>query len=462
MFATAFAQPAMGAEPRRQLNALFISVDDLNVRLGCYGQPVKTPNIDRLAQRGRRFDRAYCQYPLCNPSRSSVLSGWRPEKTRVLENNDSPRPQMQGATFLQEYFHDHGYYTARVGKTYHGRYEDQFRWDNLKDSGRPVRADAAPARQASNSPADRPPQSSRQGGNMVAVSWRATDNPDDQDPDGRSAVTAVHLLEQNQSRPFFIAAGFSKPHLPFVAPRKYFDLYPLDSIRFDRSSESEFNTLLPMARVPVPASDPKTDQQYREVIAAYHACVSFVDAQVGLILGTIDRLKLWDNTVVVFWGDNGFHLGEHGLWRKLTLFEESTRVPVIIVAPGMAKPGVATTQIVELIDLYPTLIELCGLPPVEGTEGTSLLPLLNDPDRPVKTAAFSVVARGENRLGRSVRTDRYRYTEWPDGTAELYDHAADPGERRNLADNPDRDGLVRELKKLLQGGYKSALVRHID
>lgn len=455
------ASHAVGAEPGRKLNVLFIAIDDQNARLGCYGAPVKTPNIDRLARMGRRFDRAYCQYPLCNPSRTSVMSGWRPEKTGVLGNGTAPRPHLTGATWLQEHFHDQGYFTARVGKIYHGAFENQFKWD--VPAAQPAASPARPggrqrprairgSAQAESAPAGE--RNRREG--TVPISWRATDRADEDEPDGRTARRVAEIIEESKDRPFFIAAGFLKPHLPFVCPRPYFEMYPPASIRFEPDPADDRSDIPPMALVSGPR-DPQTDDVRREAMAAYSACTSFVDAQIGVLLATLDRLKLWESTVVLLYGDNGFHLGEHGQWRKMSLFEESTRVPLIIVAPGMPQPGTATRELAEFVDMYPTLVELCGLPRVEGIEGASLVPLLKDPAHAVKTAAFTVVTRGEGQLGRSVRTDRYRYTEWPDGEKELYDHEKDPHEYVNLARNQARRSDLEEMSRILHAGYKAAL-----
>ena len=283
----------------------------------------------------------------------------------------------------------------------------------------------------------------------MGISWRATDREDDQEPDGRVARRVAELIEQSKDRPFFIGAGFSKPHLPWIAPRKYFQMYPPEAIRLEKGPDDDLKDIPPIALVDVGPGDPTTDAKRAEAVAAYYACVSFVDAQVGVLLETLDRLKLWDHTIVVFWGDNGFQLGEHDLWRKMTLFEESARVPLIIVAPGMAQEGVATGHLAELVDIYPTLVELCGLPEVRGLEGTSLVPLLKDPDHAIKTAAFTMVSRDGPVPARSVRSERYRYTEWPDGSAELYDHRVDPHEYVNLAGDPASAKALAEMRRLL-------------
>jgi uncharacterized sulfatase len=442
--------PAALGEESKKLNVLFIAVDDLNNNLGCYGHPVvQSPHIDRLAARGVRFDRAYCQYPLCNPSRTSLLSGRRPDTTGVLNNGTPPRTHLKDVVFLPEYFRQHGYFTARVGKIPHGAFADAVQWDvseNARGGGGGGRAAQARAQK----------QPAQPGG--IRLQWRATDNPDEGEPDGRTARRIVQLLEQHKDKPFFLAAGFHKPHLPFVAPKKYFDLYPPEKIALPKEPADIRKNVPAVAFTRTPSDDTLTDAEKRQIIAAYYACVSFLDAQVGVLLEALDRLKLWDNTVVVFFGDHGFHLGEHGgLWRKMSLFEESARVPLIIAAPGK-RTGVASPRLAELVDLYPTLAELCGLKKPEGLEGTSLAPLLVDPTRAWKKAAFSVVSRGRDTLGRSVRTERYRYTEWGDAqSAELYDHRADPREWTNLAADSKHAATVAEMKRLLKEGWRGAV-----
>jgi uncharacterized sulfatase len=453
-------RPAPLAKP----NVLLIMVDDLNVRLGCYGSPVTTPAIDRLAREGRRFDRAYCQVPSCSPSRTSLLTGWRPERTGVLDNLQTPRERLTGAVPLQEHFHANGYFTARVGKIYHGPFEDQFRWD-LAEHTPYLPGDEA---------WEPPTRKERQRAGSEARPWTATSNRDEDEPDGRTARRVARLLEQHQDRPFFIAAGFNKPHIHWVAPRRYFGLYPPDRIALptepgdDRDDIPEIAIFRKPPRSPGrflgDAGDPD-DAFRREATAAYYACVSFMDAQVAVLLQALDRLKLRDRTIVVLLGDHGFHLGEHGgLWRKNTLFEESLRVPLILSAPGLKQPGEAARGLVESLDLYPTLVELAGLPAVPGLEGTSLVPLLEDPRGTVRTAAFSVAPRNPPELGRSIRTERWRYTEWPDGGRELYDLGPpgpwarlltalglrrEPAAPPNLASEPRSAGTIAQMQSLL-------------
>jgi uncharacterized sulfatase len=440
--------------PVRKLNVLFIVSDDLNSCLHCYGHPtVRSPHIDRLAARGVLFQRAYCQFPLCNPSRTSFLSGRRPDATGVFTNAMPPRTQLKDVVFLPEHFHQHGYFSARVGKIAHERFEDAVTWDvsEMAEVARPAVLRRPPGERAN-------PGIARGGeGQMQPLVWEATPNSDADEPDGRTARSIARLMERNRDKPFFIAAGFHKPHLPFVAPKKYFDLYPPENVSLPQEPADVRKSVPAIAFVNNPADDRLTAAQRRQAIAAYYACVSFVDAQVGVLLDTLDRLHLWDDTVVVFFGDHGFHLGEHGnLWRKRTLFEESVRVPLIVAVPGK-KAGAVSPRLVEFVDLYPTLTELCGLKTPDGLEGTSFAPLLDDPQRPWKKAAFTQVNRPGNVMGRTVRNERYRYTEWgSEDRAELYDHDSDPHEYINLVRDSKHAAIVADMRRLLHDGWRKA------
>ncbi len=441
----------------RNTNVLFIAVDDLNTRLGCFGDPVaKTPNIDRLAARAVRFERAYCQYPLCNPSRTSLLSGKRPDTTRVLDNRTPPRTYLGDVVFLPEYFRKNGYFTARVGKIAHGLFEDAVTWDISESSaGRPAAGALREVRRNAEKKQKKAAPDAPEGG--VKLSWTMTDNADAAEPDGRTALRIIELMEQNKGRPFFLGAGFHKPHLPWVAPKKYFDMYPAEKIKLPDTPPNDRDDIPPIALTRTAGDDSMTERERRQAIAAYHAATTFMDAQVGLLLDALDRLKLWDNTVVVLFGDHGWHLNEHlGLWRKMTVFEESAHAPLMVAAPGL-RGGRASPRFVEFVDIYPSLAELCGLPDPPGMEGLSFVPLLKDPQRAWKKAAFTVVLHGKT-LGRSVRTDRYRYTEWGDEkVAELYDHETDAYEFTNLAGQAKAARAQSDLKKLLHHGYRAAL-----
>jgi uncharacterized sulfatase len=485
------------ADPRR-LNVLLILVDDLNCSLSCYGNPpAKTPHIDRLAARGVRFERAYCQYPLCNPSRTSLLSGLRPETTRIASNAQPPRRTLPAAVFLPGHFRRNGYFTAQVGKIAHQRFDDRADWDELDPNVPPdpfklrmialgVGAGLLPAglvialftrgragrrrRLVAGIPLVLGAGSTA----ALAVSalqyvlpasstaGLAVERPDasaDDLTDGRCAGGIIRLLERRPAdKPFFLAAGFVRPHRPFEAPSRFFRMYPLDRTPLpDEPADHMGNVPEPAAAGAVRFGDGVPPNEQRRMRAAYFACVSYVDEQIGRILTALDRLKLWDDTVVVLAGDHGYHLGEHGgLWEKGTLFEEAARVPLIVAAPGR-RAGVACPRPVELVDLYPTLAALCRLPAPAAVEGVDFSPLLDDPVRPWKAAAFTVVARGPGVFGRRVRTERFAYTEWTGGAAQLYDLHADPREFVNLAGDPAHADTVARMRELLRGGWKAAL-----
>jgi iduronate 2-sulfatase len=427
-------------------NVLMICVEDLRDVLGCYGNPVvKTPNIDRFAAKGVRFERAYCQFPVCNPSRSSFLTGLRPDTIGVLNNVVSMRELNPDVKSLPGLFHDNGYHTIRLGKIFHGtgEHDDPAAWDQMFD---PEDSKAAKTGESRN----------MTGGVVNWCSWMAAECSDSDTSDGKIADITVELLGKKRSKPFFIAAGFHKPHDPFEAPKKYFDMYPLNELVPPTD---------PSNRTPEPeiifgsewkkAFDKFTDRERKEFMRSYYACVSFTDAQIGKILDRLDRDNLWDNTIVLFLGDHGYNLGEHGWWNKNVLYDHSARVPMIVHVPGITKGGSSAPGIVELVDLYPTLAHLCGLEHNFGLEGISFAPLIAEPAREWKQAAFTQVQRGDT-AGRSVRSKRWRYTEWGDGGCrgkELYDHNNDPNEYFNLIEAPSLEGVRKSMKELLDNGH---------
>jgi iduronate 2-sulfatase len=429
-------------DSQRKPNVLFIVVDDLNNSLGCYGHSlVKSPNIDALAERGIRFDSAYCQFTVCNPSRTSFLTGLRPDSTGIFNNTTPFRSKLPDAVTLPQLFRRNGYFTARVGKVFHSMRNmgDPKSWDITSDpKGTPL-GKKGQGRNLTN-------------GRVKWCRWLAAEGNDQDQADGQVAAEAVRFLEQHHKDPFFIAVGFHKPHDPFIAPKRYFDLYPLDRLR-PPEDPPDRSTDLPQA---IGSGwkkdfDRFTDRERREFMRAYYAGISFMDAQVGKIIAAMDRLKLWDNTIVVFFSDHGYHLGQRGWWNKNTVFELSARAPLILVTPQMEKRGNSCSSIVEFIDIYPTLADFCELPAPANLEGISFKPLLNNPNLPWKKTAFTQVQRGSI-AGRSVRTERWRYTEWDEGKQgrELYDHNTDPGEYYNLIHEPQYAQVVIELKKLLQ------------
>jgi iduronate 2-sulfatase len=429
-------------------NVLFIMADDLNNDLRCYGcAAVHSPQIDRLAARGVRFDRAYCNYPVCNASRSSLLSGRLPDTTHIVDNATPPRSVLGDTVFLPEHFRLNGYTTLKVGKIYHtgDKFEDERSWD------RDVREDAR-----SKNPA--PELLVRHDGPIKIVRAR-----DDEIWDGIVARQAVKWLDEvsRNGKPFFLAVGFRRPHTPYISPEKYFALYDVAKLHPRSGPESHLANVPKLALTYRLGQEAFPTKNSGEMMAAYYASLSFMDAQVGVVLDAVDRLKLWENTVVIFTSDHGYHLGEHGgLWHKMCLFEETARVPLVVAAPGRSK-GAVSPRLVELVDLYPSLCDLCGLPAPAGLEGESFVPLLDQPDRPGKTAVLTVVSRGfkvkaaggkldPNVMGRSVRTERWRYTVWPDGTSELYDHDADPHEWTNLASDERHLREIAELRALVR------------
>lgn len=436
---------------RERLNVVFLPVDDLNTHLNCYGHPaVRSPHMDRLAQMGVRFEHTYCQYPLCNPSRSSLLTGLRPDTTRIFDNRTHFRTHLPDVVTLPQLFRQTGYRTVSVGKIFHGGLDDPKAWDRVLQPSRPRRQAAFPRGGGVLWTAQEAQKARQQG--PAPVVWQAVEGPDEALPDGQIAQAALEFLQSRPSEPFFLAVGFHKPHLPFVAPRKYFDLYDPQAIPLPEVRRDDWNDVPPLARTGKEWNEGLDETRWREAVRAYYACISYTDAQVGKILDALERQGLLKRTIVLLFGDHGFHLGHHGLWRKMTLFEESARAPFLLYVPKIGQHGVASPRLVEFVDFYPTLCELCGLKPPPNLEGLSLVPLLQEPQRPWKKAAFTQVNRG-----RSVRTERYRLTEWNDGSLELYDHEVDPNEFTNLASSKEHEKVREELRKLLRAGWRAAL-----
>jgi arylsulfatase A-like enzyme len=455
--------PLVSAAPAPKYNVLFIIADDLRPALGAYGNTVvKTPNIDALAARGTRFDHAYAQFPLCNPSRSSLLNGRYPTQTGIMDNNTYFRAKHSDYVTLPQYFKEHGYATLRTGKIFHGGIDDQISWT---EGGEPVDTaiinrppsrialGTAPSDQPEIEPQGRTPNASESSSDRIVV----LDDDGESHGDYKVATRAVQYLESHKDKPFFLAVGFVKPHSPPTAPKKFFDLYDPDKIPlppdfaprpsappgFPEISISKRNADLFIGR----DASPKAA---REMIRAYYASTSFMDAQVGRVVEALDRLGLRENTIIVFWGDHGYHLGEKGKWSKAySLFDVALRVPLIVAIPG-GKAQV-TTRTVQLLDMYPTLAELCGLPPPPDNEGHSFARLLKKPNAAWSYPAFSVTLF-QGKLGRSVRTERWHYVEWDEGKAGamLCDTTKDPSELKNLAADPAYAGTVRQMKGLLK------------
>ncbi len=403
---TAWAAPA-------KLNVLFIAVDDMNNDLGCFGHPlVKSPSIDRLAARGVRFDRAYCQFPLCSPSRSSLLTGLRPDSTRVFDLQYHFRQDLPDVLTLPQMFIRNGYYVARVGKMYHYGNPGDIGTHGLDDRASWLERFNPAGRDKTALEPDIMNFTPKRGLGSAMAFLADKTGTDEQHTDGKVADQTIRLLEEHKDKPFFIGAGFYKPHCPWVTPKKYFDLYPMDPIALPKitpQTPNDHPALALASTRPWPYFG-ITPEQARECKRAYYAAISFVDAQIGRLLDAVDRLGLRDNTILVFWSDNGYHLGEHGLWFKQSCFEESARVPLIISVPGQKTAGQTCLRPVELVDLYPTLAELAGLTPPQHLEGFSLRSLLDNPQAPWDHPAYTQVQRGAD-PGHSVRTERWRYTE---------------------------------------------------
>jgi arylsulfatase A-like enzyme len=444
------ARQGVAAQPNR-LNVLFLIADDLNADLGVYGAPVRTPHLDRLAASGVRFQRAYTQFPLCSPSRSSLLTGRRPDATGVTRNPGNPNPvsphfreRLPMAVTLPQIFKNNGWFSARVGKLYHFGVPNQIGTSSLDDflSWDQVINPRGHDREIH----DRIVTIGQPGNYGATLSWFADDEPDEAQTDGIGARDAVRLLERfaREKRPFFLGVGFYRPHTPYVAPKKYFDLYDPARITLPVLSDDD-RTRTPAAAYgsAIAVQDKITDARRREAIQAYRASTSFMDAQVGVVLAALDRLGLRQNTVVVFTSDHGYHLGDHGLWQKQSLFENSARVPLIIAMPGAKGNGRVAGGVVELLDLYRTLADLAGLSPANEIEGVSLRPMLDNPDASVKQRAFS-----QARTGYAVRTPEWRYIEWDQGKGgtQLYDIERDRHETRNLAADPAHAATVAALR----------------
>lgn len=459
-------------------NVLFIAVDDLRPELGCYGaKHIQSPNIDRLASNAMLFERAYCQVAVCNPSRNSLLSGCRPDTTGVFDNQHFLRPSIPDVVTLPQHFKNNGYTTLSLGKIFH--HSEREPGDDPQSWSEPAWYHGEPykhwftkesldyVKKLKALPKDKQPKQLR------AAPFEAADEPDDVYPDGQTAVKAIETLQRLKSdgKPFFLGVGFVKPHLPFTCPRKYWDLYPADTIKLPDNYHPPKNVPEPALHNwyelrsygTVPPKGGIPDEMALNLIRGYRACVSFMDAQVGRVLDELDRLGLGENTIVILWGDHGYHLGENGIFTKMTNFELGTHAPLIIRTPGQ-KAAQRSQALVEFVDIYPSLAELCGLSLPKQLEGTSFVPLLEKPDQPWKKAVFSQYLRTGKPpyMGRSIRTDRWRYTEWHDlkqqpAGIELYDEANDPHENTNLANEPAHAETVKQLAAQLKAGWKAAL-----
>jgi arylsulfatase A-like enzyme len=458
-------------------NVLFVISDDLNNYLGCYGDPrAQTPHLDKLAARGVRFERAYCTFPLCGPSRNSMLTGMHPNSTGILSNAQIFRQTIPDHQSLPQLFRRAGYFAGRIGKLYHYNVPKSVGTDGHDDP-------ASWELELNPAGVDRTEEEGdiftlTPGQFGGTLSWLASPKGDAEHTDGKIAADAEWVLERcakQKDRPFFLAVGFFRPHTPYVAPRvPYFEWYDREKMPlFPKLNENP-------PEVPEAAlgsykaeQDKLTDELRRDCVQAYYASISFMDAQVGRVMDALDRLQLADNTIVVFTSDHGYHMGEHGLWQKMSLFEGSARVPLLIMAPGVTRAGTVAETPVSQVDLYRTLSELCGVEVPDRVQGESLVPILKDVSQTGRGWALTQVTRGggakratvtkdrssdgKRFFGYSLRTLRWRYTEWGEGAEfgrELYDHDADPGELKNLAGLDEHAATVAELSAQLAVAVK--------
>jgi iduronate 2-sulfatase len=468
------------ADDAQRPNILFIAVDDLRPDLGCYGHPeAKTPHIDALAKRGTVFGRAYCQQAVCSPSRTSLLTGLRPDSTKVYDLETHFRNTIPDVVTLPQQFKEQGYYTVGMGKIYHGGLDDPKSWSEPHKNGPAPgyvlpenRERIAAGRQQAKSAGKKGKALNRAG---RGAAFETADVPDDAYQDGSLAEMAVAKLGElkEKDQPFFLAVGFLKPHLPFNAPKKYFDLYdpaklklatnpfrPKDAPPFAITDFGELRQYYG-----IPKEGPIDDDLARQLVHAYRAATSYTDANIGRVLAELTRLGLVENTVVVLWGDHGWKLGDHAGWCKHTCVENDTRSTLILSAPGAQGAGQTCNRLVEFVDIYPTLCDLAGLPLPGHLQGASMKPLLDDTSRAWKSAAFSQYPRahqGKQLMGYAMRTDRYRYVEWRDRKSsevvarELYDHENDPAENENVATRAANQELLTRLAAQLAAGWEGA------
>jgi arylsulfatase A-like enzyme len=460
-----------GNETSSKKNVLFIAIDDLRPQLGCYGnEQMQTPSIDQIADEGLLFDRAYCQQAICSPSRISLLTGLRCETTKIYGLKILKKDKLPDIVSLPAHFKNNGYQTLSIGKIYHHAQDDPEAWSKppfraMKGSGYITEEgkEIVTMNRKTN------PNSGTKG----PVS-EAADVPDNGYSDGKLADRAIEELRAMNGKPFFLALGFRKPHLPFTAPKKYWDLYnpqelklaenkffPEGATPYTMNNFGELRNYYNMPR----GKERVDDELARHLIHGYYACVSFIDAQIGRVVDELGRLGLKENTIIVLWGDHGWKLGEHDSWCKHTNFEIDCRAPLIISDPQITKNGKRTRALTEFIDIYPTLCELTGLPEPGHLEGYSLKPLMENPDLEWKKAAFSIWVQKKYRydmdtqiIGYAMKTDRYRYIEWRHTKTgdikarELYDHQLDPDENRNVIDKEEYAETVVKLEAQMRQG----------
>ncbi|MDA7527368.1 sulfatase [Planctomicrobium sp.] len=420
-----------------KMNVLFIAVDDLNDWISPLGgyEGIKTPNLERLAQRGVTFTKAYCAAPACNPSRAALMTGIRPWNSGVYLNPQPWRPAMPDAVLLPKHLSQHGYHSVGAGKIMHGSYDEPESWDHYLKKG----GDPKPTKKVASDPHSR----------AGSIIWGVLDVEDEAMNDYKTATYAIDYINDSHEKPFFLACGIYRPHMPWQVPRKYYDMYPLESINRPYVPDGDLKDI-PAAGVKM--AKPKGDHakilatdNWEYAVQAYLASITFADAQIGRVLDALEASEFKDNTIVVLWGDHGWHLGEKEHWRKFALWEEATRVPFFMSVPGMTKAGTTCEATVDLMSVYPTLCELCAVPQPEQVDGVSIAPLLKDPKAKWKQPAITT----HGRKNHAVRSDQYRYIQYEDGSEELYDHEVDPGEFNNLAGEASMKSTLEEHKKWL-------------
>jgi iduronate 2-sulfatase len=423
-------------------NVLFIVIDDLNTTLGCYGHSVvKTPNIDKLAESGVKFNHAYCNYAVCGPSRSSFLTGFRPESINVLNNRTPLQDVLGDRITMPSLFKQNGFYTMSLGKVFHRNqrgYGDPTAWDEIYNFETTDLGKEGETRNMTD-------------GVLKWCHWKIAEGEDEDQQDGQVAKKAVELIKTKRNEPFFLAVGFHKPHDPFIAPKKYFDMYPLEECDppvLPDGWEPPYKHTLPGE---TKTFNKFTDQDKREFLRSYYACTSFMDAQVGKLMTALEESGQLENTLVVFFGDHGYHLGEHNWWNKVTIFEKGTNAPFIMSGNSVGKKGVESDAMFEYVDIYPTLAELLKLENTpEDLEGKSFAKVVDNPTLTFRSEVRAVIRRGEM-LGRMVKNEDYRYLEWDNGNKgrELYDQEKDPVEYNNLAEKVEYKVIVDEMWELL-------------
>lgn len=433
------SQPAIAKKTDK--NVLFIIVDDLNTTLGCYGHPiVKTPNIDRLAAMGVQFNNGYCNFPVSGPSRSSFLTGLYPETINILDNRKTLASVLGDRTTLPALFRQNGFHTMGIGKVFHGKSDnnDPKAWDeeyNFEDTAL---------------------GKTGEGRNMTAgalswCEWMAANGDDEDLRDGQSAKKAVEFIMQQNEKPFFIALGLHKPHDPFIAPKQYFDMYPLEICTppaLPKGWKPPFKHTFPNETA---IFNKFTEQDKREFLRSYYACTSYMDAQVGKVIKALEATGQLENTLIILMGDHGYHLGEHNWWNKVTMFEKGTNAPFIVVGQSVRKKGSISNALFEYVDIYPTFVDIFKLKNApRDLEGKSFKKVLSKPSKAFRTSVTAIVNRGDKR-GRMVKNEQWRYIEWDDARmgVELYNQTNDPIEYVNLANDPAYASVLNEMKKTM-------------